>query len=327
MKYLSKFKELEDKFTKMVEERYADYESEAIKDLQDTLNSKNEELQELLKMIEDEYLPISEHEQIVNNALADIKNTQKEEIEELAKQFENEILSLSNEMANEKSEMQIQLENKIEDLKSEIVKLKDMLSNSTKETHKIQTKWNMINCELEKYKAENLDLNKAIEKLQHKEAESSKSYEESMFRLNKELSGKQKEINTLNSEAHKLNQKIEDQEKSNKFNVMNFEKKLKQTTTDFESKLKSTISENVKLTQRFMKLEDKLRVKSQESDDLSNECDKLHHENLELKGHYDAHLDYIKLLETKIKMFTAKRKVIVKNIMDHVSAQSKLHSC
>ena len=164
-------------------------------------------------------------------------------------------------------------------LEEEIKMYKDKFSIQNTEVGKTHRRYTELNKQIEQFKAESLSLNQTIKEQSTKHDATVKELEESIYRLNKDLSSKQNELTRFRSENSKLSSKLNDIEKSGKYSISTLEKKLKQQAVDNESKIKQKVAENVDLTQKLMHSEEEAKLKIQESHHLSEECDRLHNQN------------------------------------------------
>ena len=324
-KYLGKFKEMESKFTEMCESKVRELEETWSNQYGAIISEKEDQIQQLLLKIQDEYVSVNEHEQIVNDSLNDQKQNHLKEIEDMWNQFEKEFINAQEEYDNQKDDIQKDLKDKIIQLEEEIKMHKDKFNIQNSEVGKIHRRYNEVNKQIEKFKAEIVSLNQTIKEQESKYNSTVKESEESIFRLKNDLNSNKNELNWVKSENSKLNSKLNDLEQSEKYNIGTLEKKLKQITVDSEAKIKHKVAENADLTQRIMRADEEAKLKAQESHHLSEECDRLHNENWKFVQEIDEMKSYIELLETKIKIYNSKRKVIVKTLMGQIASRGKFY--
>jgi chromosome segregation ATPase len=209
-------------------------------------------------MIEEDYLPVQEHEAIVNQKIKEQREMNAQEIDRLWQQFEAEFVQVQEELDQEKEIIRQEFRQKIGKLEEELDQLGQEYDNTKSMYQQVVDEGKQLKQKVEKLQ---FNLREAQEKMadkhQTKDGEV-KDLEESIFRLNKELSSKTSQIHKLEQENEILQKSKKSIEDSQKHSINLLEKKLKETTSSSTSKISHLVSENTSLTQKLLTFESKL---------------------------------------------------------------------
>lgn len=291
---------------------------------------KETEISKLQIKIENDYLPVNEHEKIVNENITKYKSEQSQEIEKLCDQFEKEFMTAQDEFEQEKEIIRNEFREQINMLNNHVEELTDQYNDTKNEYQTVVQKIADFRQENDKLKNEIEKLTKDLTNANKSSSKEAKNLEDSVFRLNKELNDKNKTMHQLEMQKEMAEKGKSDAEIICRNTTSTFEKKLKTLASESEEKIKQVVSLNVEAGQKLLKAEEgfkeakkELSTLKHEHDDLVSRYDVLNHQHHCLIKELDDKEDYMNVLQGRLKNLKSKHKRIVSTVMQGVGAKCK----
>jgi len=291
---------------------------------------KQQELDKVRAEIQNEYLPIVEHEQIVNDLMTSTKQEQAKEIEKLCDQFEQEFIAAQEENDQEKEIIRREFKEKICQHEHELNQLREEYDDTKQEYQKAADALRNHEENETLMRQKISETENKLDEFEFQKRNDLKDLQDSMYRLNKELSIKSNQINQLELDKEKMQKQKKDVEETHKHNTSMLERKLKDVTSANENKVKHTVSQNVNLQQRILTLEEDLKSirtessqKNEETDQIIMKYDELSQQHECLAKDSEDREDYLHMLEAKLHKLTHSKTKISKAIIKEVASKCK----
>ena len=283
-------------------------------ELQSKVLEKEEEISQINKRIENEFLLITVHEEIMNSTISKIKEEQAKEIEKLCDQFEKEFISTQEEYEQEKEVIREEFRQKIEDLDNKAKEADLKFKEISKEYEIVSQKAEEQEEIISKITKENDKLGEDLTKAYNSNSIEVKNLEETICKLNQEVSEQNKKIHQLELKKDKAEFLKNDNEMNNKNSVLVLEKKLKEFKETSENKLNIAIVQNTEITQDFKYCQKELEKKTHEFEDILHQYEALNHQHQCLAKECDDKEEHINILQSKLKKSSGKNKNLGRKI-------------
>ncbi|CAI2362469.1 unnamed protein product [Moneuplotes crassus] len=321
-KYITKIKNLEQKFIDLCEAQMSSIQenlkNKTEHELGSELMKKELELQSLQQRVDEEYILVTEHEEIVNDLFEKEKDKRQTEIEQLCDNFEKEFIQ-----AQEVTE-----EERIKPLEQQVKEEREHRDCLDKRVLQLETELAVCKENLNDVKAENSRCAGDLSKAYQANSVEISNYEADISKLHHKLTDKEKELHKLEMKVEKYQTATTETEKSTRNKILLLENTVSSMKSKHKQAEESLLTKNTDLTQQVLALKDELSNYERELDKNRAEFDTLieKYEDLSTshqclaKENNDAE-EYITSLKSQLQKFKTNRRNLAKDIKQAVGVK------
>jgi chromosome segregation ATPase len=340
-KYITKIKELETRFITMCEDKMKqiqgnfkyfnkidDLKNSTEHQLKSLVIEKETEISRLQTNLENDYLPISDHENIVNENITKFKSEHNQEIEKLCDQFEKEFFTTQEEFEEEKEIIRNEFREQVNSLNQQVENMSQQYSDTKDEYQTVVQKIADIRQENDKLKNEIDKLSNDLTNAYKSNSTEVKDLEESIYNLNNELNDKNKLTHKLELQKEKAEKFKDDAELICKNATSALDKKLKTLTLESEEKIKQVVALNIDLKQKSLKTEENIKETKKDLNMLKNDhdglvtrYDVLNHQHQCLVKESDDKEEYMNILQSRLKTLKSSKRSVIQTVTKAVNAK------